>query len=109
MIKKLLKLAVFLFIANGVYQVGPASLHYVKFKDAVGELALFAQKATDPELVDRVMALAEENSIPLEREYVQIQRQGPSMIIKASYVETFHFLPGSKYSWQFDVDARALR
>ncbi len=109
MIKKLLKLAVFLFIAKGVYQVGPAALHYVKLKDAVGELALFAQKSTDPQLVERVMALAEENSIPLEQEYVQIQRQGPSMIIKASYVETFVFFPGSKYAWQFDVDAQALR
>ncbi len=97
MIKKLLKLAVFLLIANAVYQVGPATLHYVKFKDAVGELALFAQKSTDPELVERVMALAEENGIPLEREYVEVERQGSSMIIKASYVETFVFFPGSKY------------
>jgi len=109
MIKKLLKLAVFLFIANGVYQVGPATLHYVKFKDAVGDLALFAQKATDADLVDRVMSLAAESSIPLEREYVQVQRQGNSLLIKAAYVETFVFFPGSKYSWEFDVDARALR
>jgi hypothetical protein len=109
MIRKLLKVAVFLLIANAVYQVAPATIHYLKFKDAVGELALFSQKATDAELVDRVMALAEENSIPLEREYVEVQRQGPSLLIKAAYVETFQFLPGSKYTSEFNVDAKAIR
>jgi hypothetical protein len=109
MIKKLLKLAVFLLIANAVYQVAPASLHYVKFKDALTDLALFSQKSTDAELVDRVMGLAEENKIPLEREYVQVQRQGTTLTINATYVEPFHFLPGSTYSWQFDVVAKAFR
>jgi hypothetical protein len=109
MIRKVIKVAVFLLIANGLYQIAPATVHYLKFKDSVGELALFSDKATDAELVDRVMALAEENSIPLEREYVEVRRQGPSLLIKAAYVETFQFLPGAKYNWEFNVDAKALR
>ena len=109
MIKKVLKLVVFLFFANVVYQVGPVSVHYVQFKDALEELALFSAKATDAELVDRTMALAEENSIPLEREYVQVQRSGLSLQINASYVEMLQFLPGTPYKHQFDVVAKALR
>jgi hypothetical protein len=107
MIRKLLKLAVFLLIANAVYEVAPVSHHYFRFKDAVHELALFSQKSTDAELVDRVLALAEENSIPLEREYVEVRRQGSAISIGATYVETLRFFPGSTYTWQFDVAEKA--
>jgi hypothetical protein len=109
MIKKVIKLAVFLLVVNAVYQIAPVSLHYFKFKDAVEELALFADKSTDAELVDRVMALAEEHSIPLEREYVSVQRKGPSLFINADYIETLRFFPGTSYTWEFDVAAKAIR
>ena len=109
MIKKVLKLAVFVFFVNVLYQLGPVSVHYFQFKDALEELALFSPKATDAELVDRTMALAEEHSIPLEREYVEVQRNGPSLQINASYVVMLQFLPGTPYKHQFDVEAKALR
>jgi hypothetical protein len=109
MIRKLFKLAIFLLVANAVYQIAPVTIHHFKFKDAVEELALFPGKSTDAELVDRVMALAEENSIPLEREYVQVRRQGQSLFIDAAYVETLNFLPGFTYSTEFDVAAKVLR
>ena len=58
MIRKLVKLAIFLLIANAVYRIAPVSIHYFQFKDALDELALFQMnsKATDAELTDRVMA-----------------------------------------------------
>jgi hypothetical protein len=108
-IKKVLKLVVFVFFANAVYQVGPVSVHYFQFKDALEELALFSPKATDVELVERTMTLAEENSIPLEREYVEIQRNGLSLQINATYIVMLQFLPGTPYKHQFDVAAKALR
>jgi hypothetical protein len=109
MIRKLIKLAVFLLVANAVYQVAPVSLHYVKFKDALKELAMFSEKATDVELVDRVMTLAEEHSIPLEREYVEVLRQRGSLTIKASYVETLRLAPGFSYPKQFDATGTAMK
>lgn len=108
MIRKLLQLAVFLLIANAVYQAAPVSWHYYEFKDAVQELVLFAQKSTDAELIDRVMVLADEYSIPLEREYVQVQRHNGQLLIKASYIETMKFVPGYDYARQFDVQARTF-
>lgn len=109
MVRKLLKLAVFLLVANGVYQVAPVIVHHFQFKDAVHELALFSQKPADAQLLDKVMALAEENSIPLEREYVQVLRQTGSITIKASYVETLHLLPGFAYPWDFNVNVSVLK
>jgi len=34
-IRKLVKLAVFLLIANAVYRIAPVSVHYFQFKDAL--------------------------------------------------------------------------
>ena len=109
MIRKLIQLAIFLLMANAVYRIAPVSVHYYKFKDAVQELALFSpQKATDAQLVDRVMELADENGIPLDREWVQIHRSPGQLTIDASYVETMKVLPGYDYVRQFDVEAKAF-
>ena len=40
MIRKLVKLAVFLLIVNGLYRIAPPTVHYFQFKDAVQELAM---------------------------------------------------------------------
>ena len=108
MIRKLVKLAIFLLIANAVYRIAPPSVHYFQFKDAVQELALFSQKTPDAELIDRVMALAEEHGIPLERDYVQVRRSNGQLVIDASYVESMKVLPGYSYDHQFDVEAKAF-
>jgi hypothetical protein len=109
MIRKLFKLAVFLLIANAVYQVAPVSLRYYRFKDAVHQIALFSQKSTQAELVDAVLALAYENNVPLEREYVQVQRRGAALYITATYVETMRFFPGSSYTREIEVATHAAR
>ena len=107
MIRKLLKLAVFLLVANALYQLAPVTLRYFQFKDAVRELALFPQKLNESQLVDKVMEMAEEHSVPLEREDVQVRREPDgSVLIDLSYVETLLFVPGFEYPWQFDVIAR---
>jgi hypothetical protein len=107
-VRKLVKLAIFLLIANALYRVAPVSFHYFQFKDALQELALFSQKATDAELIDRVMALADEHNVPLDRDYITIQRPNGQLIIDASYVESMKLLPGYTYDHQFDIEAKAF-
>lgn len=108
MIRKIVKLAVFLLIANAVYQIAPVVYRHVQFKDALHELALYSQKSTDAELVNRAMALAGEGNIPLEREYVGVRREAGSLHIDASYVEPLRLFPRYTYEWEFDIDAKAL-
>jgi hypothetical protein len=108
MIRKIVKLAVFLFIANAVYQVAPVAWRHLQFKDALQELVLYSQKSTDAELVNRTMTLADESSVPLEREYVRVRRETGALHIDASYVEPLHLLPRYSYRWEFDIDAKAL-
>ncbi|MBW8869145.1 MAG: hypothetical protein JF610_17765, partial [Acidobacteria bacterium] len=84
--------------------------HYFQFKDALDELALFQMnsKANDAELTDRIMAIADEHNVPLERDYVQIHRPTGQLIIDASYVESLALLPGYSYEHEFDVHAKAF-
>lgn len=108
MIRKVVKIAVFLLVANFVYQIAPAAYHQFQFNDALEQLALFSQKSTDAELLDQVMTAAEENSIPLDRDDVQISRPIGSLIIDAGYIQSFTFFPGWHYPWEFDAHAKAL-
>jgi uncharacterized protein (UPF0248 family) len=108
MIRKALQIAVFLLLANAVYQAAPVSWHYFQFKDALQELALFSQKSTDAELIDRVMVLADEHSIPLDRDYVQVRRGHGELVITVAYIDTKTFVPGYDYARQFDIVPRAF-
>jgi hypothetical protein len=107
MIRKLLKLAVFLLVLNALYQLAPVTVRYFQFKDAIRELALFPQKLNESQLVDKVVEMAEERSVPLERDNVQVRRASDgSVLIDVWYVETLRFVPGVEYPWEFSVVAR---
>ena len=109
MIKKLIKLAVFLFIANAVYQVAPRQPPLRQFKDAVEELALFRGNPPMPSWSIASWRWRKSTAFRSSGNTCRCSARGTRSIINASYVETLQFLPGSKYTWQFDVVAQALR
>jgi hypothetical protein len=109
MMRKLVKLAIVLLIANALYQFVPPYLHYVQFKDAVGEMALFSKGVSDDVLRDRLATLAEKYKVPIERESIDIRHQAAYIVIDASYVQVIQFVPGYSYPWQFDVKADAVQ
>jgi hypothetical protein len=108
MVRKIIKLAIFLFIANALYQIAPVALRNIQFKDALQEMVLYSQKSTDAELVQRALALAVENKVPLQREYVGVRHETGSIHVDARYVEPLLLFPRYTYKWQFDIDAKAL-
>jgi hypothetical protein len=108
MARKIVKLAIFLAVANALYRFIPVYFHYQQFKDAVHEAALFSRGRTDAQLIDQVMDLAARYRIPLDREYVQVRHDNERTLIDASYVETIEWFPGYKRNWQFDVGEQAF-
>ena len=108
MIRKVVKLAVFLLVANALYQAVPVAYRQTRFTDALQELVLYGQKSPDAELVTRALALAADYNVPLDREYVSVRREAGAIHIDASYVEPVRLLPGYTYLWEFNVDAKAL-
>jgi hypothetical protein len=103
MLKKIISLAIFLALAYATFNIGGAWLRYQQFKDAVRETALFAGDKTNEALKARVIELAQQDNIPLDPEYVRVERLTDRVMISASYVETIKVLPGYERQWQFDV------
>jgi hypothetical protein len=102
-LRNLIRLAVVLLIANALYRSVPVYIHYYQFKDAVQEVALFAKDRTDIELVDRVMALAEQYQVPIERDAVQVSRDKLKTYITLQYEQPIEWVPTYKRAMPFSV------
>ena len=101
--KNLVRLAVLLLIAHALYRFVPVYVHYYQFKDAVGEIALFAKDTSETELVDRVMLLSAKYQIPIERDAVQVSRDTHKTYITLMYDEQIEWLPTYKRVMPFSV------
>src|SRR5687768_15649208 len=93
MLRNLIRLAVFLLIANALYRFVPVYMHHYQFKDAVAEAAKFSKDRSDVEIIDRVMVLAERYRIPLDREAVQVTRDKQMTYINIAYEEVIGWAP----------------
>ena len=109
MVRKLVKLAIVLLVANAIYQFVPPYMHYVQFKDAVRETAIFSKDVSDQALFDSLVALAERYKVPIDPDTIEIRHQGAHIFIDASYVQVIKFAPTYSYPWHFGVKADALQ
>ena len=105
MIKRILSLLAFLLLVNAGLRVGIVFFHDQQFKDAVREIALFGAGKPDEALKQRVMEAASQNSVPLDPDYIQIERKtvvvpGDKVVISVSYAEIIQVAPG--YTRRFD-------
>jgi len=110
MIKRVVSLIVFLLIANAGVRLGLVYYHDQTFKDAVREFALFAgtpPPKTNEAILAKVLQLAQDNSIPLDPDFVEISRNssaglGEKVTIKFRYAVNVPLVPG--YIRRFDFD-----
>jgi hypothetical protein len=107
MYRKIIKLTVAVLLANALYQFVPPYWRYIRFKDAVQDIALQAKGKPDSTVIEEVMALAARFQVPLERDWIAVSRPKDMThtYIDASWIEEIQFVPTWKYVWQFDVSA----
>ena len=103
MLRNLVRLAVVLLIAHALYRFVPIYAHNHQFKDAVAEAALFSKDRAEHEIVDRVMELAAQYQIPLDREAVQVTKDRSKTYINLFYEEQVEWLPGYRRVMPFSV------
>lgn len=104
MLRNLVRIAVLLLLAHGLYRFVPVYMHYQQFKDQVAEAALFSKDRTDSEIVDRVMELAMRYRIPIDRDAVQVTRDERKTYINVMYEEQIEWVPAYKRSMPFNVE-----
>jgi hypothetical protein len=105
MLKKLLGVAVVLVIGYAGYQTLPVYVRYQQFKDGVRETALFAGQKSDDALKDRIMELATQYKVPVDRNDIQIHRE-TNVEIAVSYDEVVEVVPRYVKTWHFDIYGR---
>jgi hypothetical protein len=103
MLRNLVRLAVVLLIGHALFRFVPVYVHNRQFKDAVAEAALFSKDRPETELVERVMALAEQYQIPLDREAVQVTKDKQMTYINLFYEEQVEWIPGYKRPMPFTI------
>jgi hypothetical protein len=104
-IKKIVSLIVFLLLANAGFRLAIVFFHDQQFNDAVRETALFGAGKPDDALKAKVMEAAGQNSVPIDREYIEISRRtvvapNDKVVITVSYAVMVQLAPG--YSRRFD-------
>ena len=105
MLKKLLGVSVVVLIGYSLYQTVPVWVRYQQLKDGVRDTALFAGQKTDDALKDRVMELAAQYNVPVDRGNIQVHRVS-NVEIAVSYDETVEVLPRYAKTWHFDIYGR---
>ena len=103
MLRNLIRLAVILAVANALYRFVPVYVHHYQFKDAVQETAMFSRDRIESDLVDRVMSLAQQYQIPLDRENVQVTKDKEYTYIVLAYEEQVEWFPRYHRAMPFTV------
>ena len=100
--KTIIKIVVALLLATMMFNAARAAFNNYAFEDAVHEGLLFDPGATDEKLVDMVMKLSREYSIPMEASDVKVTSRGSDLIINMSYTDTVALIPGIfEREWTF--------
>jgi hypothetical protein len=90
----IIKLVLVLALLTAAFQGGRATLSNYQFEDAVEQTLLFAPNATDEELIQRVVSLAEEYGLPVDADNIAISERASDRIIDVTYTTDVAFLPG---------------
>jgi hypothetical protein len=107
MVKKFISLAIFLLVMNAGIRGALVFFHDQQFKDAVREVALFGAGKSDDALKTKVMQLADQNQIPLDTDYISIERatvvgEGDHVKIHFAYAVLVSLIPGKPHRFDFD-------
>lgn len=109
--KSLIKMAVGVALLVACFNAGNAALNNYRFEDAVHEGLLYDVKASDAEITDMVMKLADQYDVPLDRRDIRIQDVNQDVRIDISYTKDVVLLPGvysRPWTFQPSTSARIL-
>jgi hypothetical protein len=100
--KTIIKIVVTLVILTACFQAARYYFNNFQFEDAAQQRLLFETRASDGEVVDILMRLANEYQLPLKEDDIAIRVQGQDRIVEMEYTESVPLLPGFfSYPWKF--------
>jgi len=106
--KTIIKLLITAAIVNAAARSGMAAARYYELKDAAQELVTFGAQMPTGQLQNQIIAKAEELSVPLGSDDVDVSRDGLHTTAVASYTEPVEVFPSYIYPIDFHFSVEAL-
>ena len=92
--KTIIKILVGVVVLTACFNAGRAALNNYQFEDAVHEGLIFDGRASDPEIVDMIMKLADPYDIPIAPDDIAIRQVGQEVQVSMSYTTNVVLVPG---------------
>ena len=100
--KTLIKIAIALLIITACFQASRYYFNNFQFEDAAQQRLLFETRASDADVINIVMRLANEYQLPLKEEDISVRMVGQDRIVEMEYTENVPLIPGVfVYPWKF--------
>ena len=90
----IIKLVLAFALLTAAFQGARAAVSNYQFEDEVEQTLLFAPNASDAEVTEKVVSLAEEYGLPVSAEDVTISQRAADRMVDISYTADVVFIPG---------------
>lgn len=90
----IIKLVLAAALLTAAFQGARATMSNYQFEDDVEQALLFAPNASDEEMVQKVLALADEYGLPVAAEDIAISERASDRIVDITYTTNVAFIPG---------------
>lgn len=90
----IIKLVLAFALLTAAFQGARATMSNYQFEDAVGQELLFSPNASDAEVTEKVLSLADEYGLPVSAENVTISQRAADRMVDISYTAEVAFIPG---------------
>ena len=100
--KTLVKIVATIAVLTACFNAGRYYLNNFQFEDAAQQRLLFETRASDAEIVNIVLKIANEYQIPLTPDDISVRMIGQDRVVEMEYEEKVPLLPGIySQAWKF--------
>jgi len=106
--KTIIKIVIAILVITVCFNAARAILGNSQFEDAVHELLLFDPRASDEEIVEKIVKTADQYDVPLDPKEITIKQVGQDVVVDMSYTYNVVLVPGVyARDWTFTPHASA--
>lgn len=92
--KTIIKIVVALMLLTAAFNASRAALFSYQFQDAVHDQLVFNPRATDEQIVEEILKIANQMGVPIEEENIAIRPVGLDLNVDMSYTTNVVLVPG---------------
>lgn len=104
MLRNIVRLLLLALVVHAGVRIVPVFWNFVKFRDAVREMAMFPGKLKPEDISKQVITLAAAHDVELFPEDVVAGKEGAVTFVQTAYTKQLEYVPTRFYPWTFEID-----